>query len=214
MGRFRAVPAVTSQYTTLEESLASGKQVVELLQRLGVVGAGSVVLQLGSGIGRVEYHLASLVRFCYGADISPAMVERARRNVPRHNTEFRCTSGRDLHGWEDRSLDLIYSIFVFQHLPREQVARYLKEAFVKLRPGGWLVFQLLVDENGVHPDPPDNHPYALRYYRRLSMCSVLEREGFVDVSTHDLDGSPDHGHPEGDVVFAARRPRSAPEATR
>lgn len=206
MGRFRAVPAVTSEYTTVEESLASGKRVVDLLDAVGVIPPEAVVLQIGSGIGRVEHHLAGRVKLCFGADISPAMVEKARTLVQHPNVEFRCTNGLDLDGWGDRSLDLVFSMFVFQHIPRGQVRRYLQESLDKLRPGGHVVFQLMIDEDKTEVDPKPNHPYALRYYQRREVLDNLKAAGYVDLSTHELDGSRDLGRPKGDVVFVGRKP--------
>lgn len=206
MGRFRAVPAVTSEYVTEEESLASGRKVVDLLQSVGAISPESVVLQIGSGIGRIENHLAAEVKFCFGADISPAMVENARRLVTHPNVEFRCTNGLDLDVWDDQSLDLVFSVFVFQHIPREQVARYLKQSLAKLRPGGRVVFQLMMDEEGTEKEPYHSHPYALRHYRREAVLETLANLGFSDARTVELNGAADQGKAKGDVVFVASKP--------
>lgn len=208
MGRFRAVPAVTSECTTLEASLASGKVVVALLDAAGVLQPDAVVLQIGSGLGRVEKHLATRVTKCFGADISPSMVAQAKALVPEHNVEFRCIDGRCLSGWEDDSLDLVFSVYVFQHLARQQVSRYLHEAFRCLRPGGSLLFQVLIDEEGSEKEPPAGHPYALRYYRRNGLTETLEAAGFRDVRTLGLDGSADRGAAHGDLVFIGLKPSS------
>jgi FkbM family methyltransferase len=208
MGRFRAVPAVTSGCASLEESLASGRKVVDLLDAAGVLHDGAEVLQIGSGLGRVEKHLASRVARCYGVDISPSMVARARELVPAPNVEFRVSDGRDLAGWKDRELDLVFSIFVFQHLPREQVRRYLAESFRCLKPGGSLVFQILIDERSAEKEPPRSHPYALRHYRRRDLAAALEAAGFRDVRFLQLDGSPDSGTTFGDLVVVGQKPGS------
>ena len=206
MGRFRAVPAVTSQYSTVGESLESGRAVVELLDRLGVVQPNATTLHIGSGIGRVEYHLAPRVRQCYGADISASMVDKASSLVTADNVEFVCTDGAGLSRWADASLDLVLSFFVFQHVPRATFAHYLVEAHRTLRPGGALVFQMMVDEAGRHPDPPRDHPYELRHYTRADLLGRLEATGFADLRTVDMHGDPDAGEAEGDVVFIAHRP--------
>src|SRR5205085_7842885 len=162
MGRFRPVPAVTSAYRDLEECLAPGRDVVALLDRLGVVHPDAVTLHIGSGLGRVEYHLRHRVRRCVGIDISPSMVKQARQNVAAENVEFAETSGAGLEGFPPASFDLIYSFLVFQHMPRARFRGYIVDAYDRLRAGGHLVFQLMVDETGAQPEPPEAHPYGLR----------------------------------------------------
>lgn len=206
MGRLRPVAAVTSDYRDLTESLASGTRLVALMEGLDVVSADAVTLHIGSGLGRVEYHLRHRVRRCVGVDISASMVKRARENVPFDDVEFVETDGDGLAGWPDGSFDLIYSFFVFQHLPRAAFRRYVADAARKLRHGGHFVFQLMVDETGARRDPPDAHPYGLRYYRRRDVERLLEVAGFGDVRRVTIEGGRDDGSvTTGDVVYCATR---------
>lgn len=206
MGRFRPVAAVTSQCNSLADSLASGEDIARLLDRLGVLGPEMVTLQIGSGMGRVEYHLRTRVKRCYGADVSPSMVRQARSLVPFDNVEFVETDGTQLP-WPDEYFDLVYSFLVFQHLPREQFYRYLREAFGKLVHGGHLVFQITIDEKGEHRDPPRSHPYGLRHYRRREVEDALKQAGFSLLARTGLDGTPDDGSiTTGDIVFSSAKP--------
>ena len=205
MGKWRPVPAVTSEYATIEESMESGRAVVDLLNQLGVVGENMVTLQIGSGLGRVEYHLRSEVRKCWGIDVSPSMVRRARALVSSPNVEFVVSDGATLSLWPDSTFDLIYSFLVFQHLPRSQFECYLQEARSKLSAGGHLVFQLMVDETGKFSEPPVSHPYGLRYYRREEVEAKLREAGFTSLSRCGLKGEPDKLGATGDVVFCARK---------
>jgi SAM-dependent methyltransferase len=210
MGRFKAVPAVTSDYVDVEDCLASGQQVVDLLDRLGVLHPGAVTLHIGCGIGRVEHHLRHRVRRCVGVDVSPSMVKRARALVPYENVEFHCTNGTDLSAMADGTVDLVYSFLVFQHLPRPQFRRYVAEAHSKLSEGGRFVFQMMIDETGTAPEPPPSHPYGLRHYTRRQVEDALAAAGFFDVSRTDLHGRADDGSlVTGDVVFSAARRTTA-----
>jgi 2-polyprenyl-3-methyl-5-hydroxy-6-metoxy-1,4-benzoquinol methylase len=206
MGRFKPVAAVTSNARDLADSQESGREVVELLDRLGALDESTVALQIGSGLGRIEEHLAGRVRRCCGADISPSMVRQAKRLVRHPNVEFVCTDGRTLDHWSDSSFTLIFSVYVFQHIPREQVGRYIRESLTKLEPGGHLIFQMMIDESQRHPEPTTDHPYALRHYTRAQVRELLEFAGFAEISTAGLDSPRDTGMPEGDIVFSARRP--------
>jgi cyclopropane fatty-acyl-phospholipid synthase-like methyltransferase len=206
MGKLRPVRAVTSEYATVEECLASGADVVGLLDRLGVLRADAVTLQIGSGLGRVEAHLHSRVKECHGIDVSPSMVRRSRALVPHRNVFFYCTDGRNLERWPDGYFSLIYSFLVFQHLPRSQFHDYVGDSFKKLSKGGHFVFQIMIDDTESQEEPPLSHPYGLRHYTRGDVLAQLLNAGFVDVRATDLRGIPDRAStPMGDLVYSARR---------
>jgi ubiquinone/menaquinone biosynthesis C-methylase UbiE len=206
MGRLRPVPAVTSNFESIEECLASGQTVVALLDQLGAVHEQGITLHIGSGLGRVEYHLRQRVLKCYGVDISSSMVRQARTLVPFDNVEFIETDGTDLSRWGDGYFDLIYSFLVFQHLPRPQFAHYVLDAYSKLSVGGRFVFQLLIDETNGSAEPPPTHPYGLRYYNRSEVEERLRAAGFNTVERSDLRGRPDDGTVAmADVVFCATK---------
>jgi SAM-dependent methyltransferase len=206
MGRLRAVKAVTSQCATLTHSMESGTLEADLLERLGVLTKDAQTLQIGSGLGRVERALATRVAQCYGCDVSASMVKKASDLTPLPNVKFVHTAGTDLSLWQDASLDVVYSFLVFQHLPRSQVELYVKESWRVLRPGGHLVFQLMMDEEGLTSEPPEDHPYGLRYYRRSQVQLMLGINGFDAVRSLEMTGSPDLDTPDGDLLWVAQRP--------
>ena len=207
MGRFKAVPAVTSEYKTLEESLNSGATVVNMLEKFGFVHPNATTLQIGCGIGRVEYHLHQKVKQCYGIDISRTMIQKAQENVPASNATFICNNGRGLEDFKPATFELIYSIFVFQHMPRDIAKQYMFDSFDKLKPAGYLVFQIMLDENGVQPEPPASHPYGLRFYRRHPLREMLKQAGFTNISVYDFaKRMPDDGKSSGDFLFVAQKP--------
>lgn len=206
MGRLRPVAAVTSRCSSLEASMESGREVADLLERLGLLAPDFVTLQIGSGLGRIERALADRVQFCYGADVSPSMAAKASALTTSPNVRFVLTGGRDLRAWEDASLDLVYSIFVFQHIPRHQTLRYFEESVRVLKPGGKLAFQLLMDEGGGRREPPKHHPFALRHYRREEVRLKLEQSGLDAVAAFSMDGTPDNLLLQGDLFWVAQRP--------
>ncbi len=206
MGRLRPVPAVTSDFDTVDECLASGEVVVSLLDHLAVIHPQDFTLHIGSGLGRVEYHLRHRVAKCSGIDISSSMVRQARSLVPYENVEFVESDGARLSHWPDGRFNLVYSFLVFQHLPRPQFSRYIAEAYAKLSAGGYLVFQMLIDEEGERPDPPIFHPYGLRYYTRREVEECLRGSGFSQIKRTDLRGKADDGTAgTADVVFCAKK---------
>jgi SAM-dependent methyltransferase len=100
-------------------------------------------LDFGCGVGRLTQALARRCDRAVGADISPVMIDLARRlNRYPERAEYVCTAATGLHTLADRSFDCIYTNIVLQHVPPETAEQYLNEFFRLLEPGGLLVFQL------------------------------------------------------------------------
>ena len=116
---------------------AATAEVVEALRGWGLAGPASDVLDLGCGIGRFAAALAPGVRSVLGLDLSPGMVEEARRRVRFANVRFAVGSGRDLAGVAAESLDLVLAADVFPYLVEAGLAeRHVAEIARVLRPGG------------------------------------------------------------------------------
>ncbi|WP_437736155.1 GNAT family N-acetyltransferase [Sorangium sp. So ce1335] len=121
----------------------STREVVELLDRWGVLGEDRAVLQIGCGIGRFEAALAPRVREAWGLDVSPGMIEAARRRCAGlSNVVLAVSSGVDLGDVPPARFDLVYAVDSFPYLVaagEEVVDRHVAEARRVLRPGGELV---------------------------------------------------------------------------
>jgi SAM-dependent methyltransferase len=118
-------------------------------------------LDFGCGVGRLTQALASRFDEVEGVDIAPSMIELAM--------------------FDDSSFDLVYSLYVLQHVQPEYARAYLREFLRVLRPGGVLVVGL--------PSHPAVTPRGLlfaavpnrvlnRYRRRRYGCGgVMELHG-------------------------------------
>lgn len=106
------------------------------------LGLGRAV-EIGSGLGRIVRALSRRgFAEVVGVDISPTMVERARRLVTEPGVRFELGDGTGLAAVEDASADLVLTFTVFQHMPDpDLIAGYVREAARVLRPGGVLVAQ-------------------------------------------------------------------------
>jgi SAM-dependent methyltransferase len=100
------------------------------------------LLEIGCGIGRMTRHLAMIFGEVVATDVSGEMVERCRRtHAALDNVTCVETSGYDFRAWADGSFDVIFSAYVYQHVPSAQVIRAnLRDAFRVLRPGGTMHF--------------------------------------------------------------------------
>jgi ubiquinone/menaquinone biosynthesis C-methylase UbiE len=97
----------------------------------------SVVLDLGSGIGRIAKHVAPHCARLLLADISPAMLEMAVERLAGFDnisvTQAAATSVPDV---ADATIDLVYSVLVLQHLEREDAFLMVRDVRRMLKPGG------------------------------------------------------------------------------
>lgn len=102
-----------------------------------------VVLDIGSGIGRLSEYFAKDFAAVHGIDISPTMVDIARRRLSGlSNTSFTTTDGVSIP-FDSDSFDLIFSYLVFQHIDNmRDIERYFSEINRTLKPGGIAKVQL------------------------------------------------------------------------
>jgi len=127
-------------FSTGRDEIASAMQYAE---SLGLPAERGHALDFGCGAGRLTQALAGRFDRVTGVDLSPVMIELARRY---NRAVERCTyvlNGEDHLGqFADGSFDAIYSRLVLQHLPGRQARRYVREFVRLLRPRGLALFQL------------------------------------------------------------------------
>lgn len=131
----------------LEEFFAAGEeQVAAWVERFAAAGmelrSGSAV-DFGCGVGRLTQALAKRFDHVTGVDISPTMVELARR-LNRHGTKARyiLNSTEALAFIPSKSADLVLSFITLQHIRPDIATGYIKEFFRIAKPGAALFFQL------------------------------------------------------------------------
>jgi len=136
---------------------ARGPKQLALLEHYGLVPSADV-LEVGCGLGRLAYELASYLDddgTYAGFDIAPSAIEWLRaRYEPRlsgfrfdlldvQSERFRPEGAHrpDLvrFPYDDAQFDVACAFEVFMHLPAEGVANYMSEIARVLRPGGLAV---------------------------------------------------------------------------
>jgi len=171
----------------------SGKGIAQPI--LALLGSDDdVVLDLGSGIGRIARHIAPHCGTLWLADISPAMLEMAREQMAAcDNLRFAQARATSVPDVADSSIDLVYSVLVLQHVEREDAFCMLREIRRMLRPGGvaFLTFpNLLHDaylESFVHyaeTGEVANRARA-RFYTPAEVDRLVRAAGFSGVELVD-----------------------------
>lgn len=119
------------------------------------------VLEIGCGYGEWLVPFSRLVGAIAGVDIHPTLVIKAHEILAREriqNAVMILGDGLTLP-YADETFTLVYSISVFQHMPRAIVHGYLDESYRVLQPGGRAVFHFRAAD-GVGPyaeDIVENH---------------------------------------------------------
>jgi SAM-dependent methyltransferase len=134
---------------TDEEFFRQGQQVVDAILQadLDLLCGGRDprtlrLLEIGCGVGRMTRPLAAVFGEVVATDVSGEMVTRCRETVGTLvNVTCAETSGYDFRAFSDASFDVVFSAYVYQHVPSRDVIRAgLGDAFRVLRPGGVMYF--------------------------------------------------------------------------
>jgi SAM-dependent methyltransferase len=138
---------------------AATLEVVQLLERLDVLGPEREILEIGCGIGRFVRALAGKVAAITGVDIAPGMIETARRRCAGlANVALLQTCGRDLSPFPDTSFDTVLAIDAMPYVYRAGaalVAAHFAEVVRVLRPGGDFVILNLSYRGDLDQDRED-----------------------------------------------------------
>jgi SAM-dependent methyltransferase len=101
------------------------------------------VLDFGCGCGRVLRHWSNLPDTrVHGSDFNPYMIDWCRRELPFASFTLNGVAPPLEYG--DSSVDLVYAVSVFTHLPAPLQLPWLRELTRVVRPGG----RVLVSLNG------------------------------------------------------------------
>ena len=131
---------VAGFFATGEEEI---ERVFKFMDGAAIAAPSGSFLDFGCGVGRISRALRRRFQHGFGVDISPKMVELARTYV--NDVEFIANQTDSLVGFDDASVDFVYSHIVLQHIPNEYQERYIDEFLRVLRPGGLAVFQIPVE---------------------------------------------------------------------
>ena len=180
--------AILSGCESDEEFYNQGNLDVQYLESLNLLNPETISLHIGCGIGRMEKFIAPKVKEAYGIDVSKVMINKAKSLVSESNAHFICNNGTDLKVFDNNTLTLIYSFFVFQHFSRATARGYMAEVARVLKPDGNFLcqFQYKGEEEAVN-DPPEDHPWGIRLYNINDINELAHVAKLNLVKIHNLD---------------------------
>ena len=155
------------------------RAVLGLFAELVRDGGGGPVADIGCGPGRITGHLARLGLDAFGIDLSPAMIEVARRDHP--DLRFEVGSMTDLE-LADASLAGLLGWYSLIHLPDEAIPGVLAHFSRVLRAGGLVLLAFHVgDDSRLKSEGYGGHPMRLFVHRRPPerVAGWLADAGFV-----------------------------------
>jgi ubiquinone/menaquinone biosynthesis C-methylase UbiE len=163
---------------------------------------GGPVVDVGCGPGHITAHLRELGVDAFGIDLSPGMIDVARRDHP--GLRFEVGSMTDLH-LADASATALLAFWSLIHVPDDAIPAVFGHFRRVVRPGGPLLLGFHVgDRSGLKTQGYGGHPMKVHVHRRLPgrVASWLRDAGFDVEAQLLLD--PDEPLP-GAVLFARRR---------
>lgn len=120
-----------------------------------------VALEIGCGYGQWMIPLSRRVLSVDGVDIHQSLIDKAYEKFEEHgvkNASVKVNDGKTLP-YDDCKFSMVYSISVFQHMPREIVRGYFDESARVLEPFGKVLFYFRAAD-GIGPysdDIYENH---------------------------------------------------------
>jgi SAM-dependent methyltransferase len=152
---------------------------------LGLVDAGSTVLDLGCGIGRIALYVVPHCGDFWAVDLSPDMLDMARRRLAgAGSVRYALCAGTCVPDVKDESIDFLYSILVLQHIEREDAFLLMEEVVRMLRPGGrayltWPnIEHTLRDFVDYARAGETSNPSRARMYTRSEVEAIVPAAGF------------------------------------
>ncbi|MEU8252914.1 class I SAM-dependent methyltransferase [Micromonospora inaquosa] len=154
------------------------RAILALFAELVDAAGGGPVADVGCGPGRVTAHLHTLGVDAFGIDLSPGMIEVARRDHPELRFEVGSMTDLDLADGSVAGLVAWYSLI---HIPDDQIDTVLAHFRRVLRRGGPLLLGFHVgDETSLKTEGYGGHPMRLHVHRRqpARMAAWLRASGF------------------------------------
>jgi SAM-dependent methyltransferase len=149
----------------------------DLLDAFAAAEVGATAVEIGCGPGQVGRYLSERGMDVTGVDLSPAMIEVARRLNPR--MRFEVADMRSL-GMEDGAVDAIVAFYSLIHIPLDEVPGVLEEFRRVLRPSGRLLLAVHGGSGTVTSSVFLGHrvPFEATRFEKDQLVELVTQAGF------------------------------------
>jgi SAM-dependent methyltransferase len=158
---------------SLQEFFASGELHVEhvyatIRARIQTNFQPARVLDYGCGVGRLVVPFAKRAEMVVGVDVSPGMLDQAKRNCEKYGaTSASLLLVDEMDSLEPASFGLVHSYIVFQHIPVARGEIILNRLITLIKDGGVGAIHLTY-----------SYPGRQSLFRRFA-SALIQRVGFL-----------------------------------
>ena len=173
--------ATAAEYADMVSSDIEGRSLDRALlaafAELVHAGGPRPVADVGCGPGRITVVLHQLGLDAFGIDLSPMMVELARRTHPQLRFEVGSMLALDL---PDASLGGLLAYYSIIHIPRQRRPEVFAEFHRVLAPGGPLMLAYQVGDDTRHLDEAFGKAVDLDFHRQQphEVAELIRHAGF------------------------------------
>ncbi len=173
--------AIAVQYTDMLrgdiDSRVLDRALLAAFAELARAGGSGPVADVGCGPGRITVVLHQLGLDAFGIDLSPAMVDLARRTHPQLRFEIGSMLALDL---PDASLGGLLAYYSLIHIPRRRRPEVLTEFHRVLAPGAPLMLAYQVGDDTRHLDEAFDKRVDLDFHRQQpqEVADLVRGAGF------------------------------------
>jgi SAM-dependent methyltransferase len=180
----------------------------ELLNRFAAEVAGrGEVCDMGCGPGQVARYLRDVGATVFGLDLSPRMLEQARRLNP--DIQFREGNMMSLD-FPDGTLAGIAAFYAIVNIPKGSLPSVFQEMHRVLQPGGLLMLAFHCGDEILHVDRLWDQPVSMDFFlfQPSAIRQYAEAVGFAIEETIERDPySPEVEHQSRRAYIFARKTR-------
>ena len=176
----------------------------ELLNHFATMMRGKgVVCDVGCGPGHVTRYLHERGAVVCGADLSPRMIDHARRLNP--GIEFYVDNMAELNA-ADGDFAAIVSFYSIVHVSRDELPAIFQEWKRALRPDGHLLLAFHIGDEVIHLDEWWDVPVRVdfHFFRSAEIAEMLARAGFEVEQVIERDPYPEVEHQSRRCYIIAR----------
>jgi SAM-dependent methyltransferase len=179
----RSYDTVATSYADLVRDILDEapyeRAVLALFADLIQTAGGGPVADIGCGPGRITAHLRELGVDAFGVDLSPGMIDVARRDYPDLRFEVGSMTDLDL---ADASMAGLVAWYSLIHVPDDEIDSVFQHFWRVLRPGAPLLLGFHVgDESRLKTEGYGGHPMNVYVHRRQPgrVAGWLKHAGFT-----------------------------------